>query len=121
MAGALFEGLVVGEAMKVFTVLGQRPELYFWRSHDGLEVDLLVRVGATFVPVEIKLTATPTVAHTEPLARITRLAGKRIGGPGVVVCRVREQRPLPSGHIAMPWQEFPAWLEARLRRGDGKT
>ena len=50
MGGALFEGMVVIEAVKTFANRGQRPDLYFWRSHDGLEVDLIIRVNGRLLP-----------------------------------------------------------------------
>ncbi|RMF86458.1 MAG: ATP-binding protein, partial [Nitrospirae bacterium] len=67
LGGPLLEGWVVAEAVKLFANLGRRPDLYFWRSHDGLEVDLLVGVAGRLLPVEVKLTATPTPRHTAPL------------------------------------------------------
>lgn len=114
MGGAFFEGLVLSEAAKVFTVLGRRPDLYFWRSHDGLEVDLLIQVGGRLLPIEVKLTATPTARHLQPLEHFRKLAGERATPTGVLVCRVGERRPLPGGHLALPWQEFPAWLREQL-------
>ena len=51
---------MIAEAYKVFTLHGKRADLYFWRSHDQLEVDLLLPLGGRLQPVEIKLTATPT-------------------------------------------------------------
>ena len=114
MAGALFEGLVVSEAVKVFTHAGRRPDLYFWRSQDGLEVDLLVPVAGRLLPVEIKATATPTARHAQPLDRFRRTAGSASAEQGLLVCRVQEPRPLPGGHRALPWSEFPGWLEERL-------
>jgi hypothetical protein len=116
MGAALFEGLIVAEAIKVSTMLGRRPEVYFWRSHDGLEIDLLVPLPDGLLPVEIKLTATPTLAHTGPLERFKRLAAGKSTREGVLVCRVAEPRPLPSGNLALPWQAFPAWLKKRLTR-----
>lgn len=114
MGGALFEGLVVSEAVKVFTNAGRRPELYFWRSQDGLEVDLLVPTGDGLLPVEIKSTATPTARHAAVLDRFRRAAGDSAATEGLLVCRVRERRPLPGGHLALPWQELPGWLADRL-------
>ncbi len=114
MGGALFEGLVVGEAVKVFTHGGLRPELFFWRSHDGLEVDLLVLLGGELLPVEIKSTGTPTGRHARPLDRFRQAAGAKAAARGLLVCRVPEPRPLPNGHLALPWHQFPAWLRERL-------
>ena len=42
MGGALLEGWVASEAVKILALLGRIPELFFWRSQDGLEVDLIV-------------------------------------------------------------------------------
>jgi predicted AAA+ superfamily ATPase len=110
MGGALFEGWVVSEAIKAFAAAGKRPELYFWRSHDGLEVDLLLHAGDRLVPIEIKLTATPTARHVQPLERFKQLAGDAAAPNGILVCRVGERRALPHGHVALPWHEFPGWL-----------
>lgn len=114
MGGALFEGWVVSEAVKAFALQGKRPELYFWRSHAGFEVDLLIRAADKLLPVEVKLTATPTSRHTQPLERFRELAGDTAAEHGVLVCRTAERRPLPHGHLALPWHEFPGWLEEKL-------
>ena len=102
MGGALFEGWVVSEAHKLFAAAGRRGDLYFWRSNDGLEVDLIIPVGDRLYPVEIKLTATPTIKHVEPLNRFRALAGQS-AQEGILVCRVNEPTPLPGGNRAMPW------------------
>lgn len=58
------------EARKAVAEAGRGPGLYFWRSHDGLEVDLLVESGAKLIPIEIKQTATPmTLEPSSALAR----------------------------------------------------
>ena len=116
MGGALFEGLIVSEAVKVFTMLGKSPDIFFWRSHDGLEVDLIIQVQGKLVPVEIKLTATPTEGHAGPLQRFKALAGRDAADTGLVVCRVKEEKKLPFGNIALPWEHFADWL-FRLLKG----
>lgn len=48
LAGPMGGGLPVGwvtEATKAFMALGRKPDLYFWHSHDGLEVDLLIVIS----------------------------------------------------------------------------
>jgi len=77
-------------------------------------VNLLLPLGGKLIAVEIKLTATPTAGHTEPLERFKALAGKRAAREGVLVCRVPAARPLPGGNVALPWHEFPRWLDGRL-------
>lgn len=114
MGGVLFEGLVVGEAIKAFTNRGLRPDLYYWRAHDGLEVDLLIRLGDRLQGIEIKLTATPTPRHLEPLDRFRSLAGDAAAEGGLLVCRVAEPTPMPGGNLALPWRRLPAWLDQAL-------
>jgi predicted AAA+ superfamily ATPase len=117
MGGPLLEGWVVTEAVKAFMALGRKPELYFWRSHDGLEVDLLIVIDGQLHPIEIKLTATPSAGHVEPINRFLAVAGKEANHQGLLVCRTETERALPNGHKAIPWQLFPSWLGQRLSKG----
>jgi hypothetical protein len=114
MGGALLEGWVVSEATKAFMARGRVPDLYHWRSHDGLEVDLLVMAGGRLHAVEVKSTATPGVGHVQPLDRFLNAAGDDAAPQGLVVCRTERPRTLPGGHLALPWQDFGKWLEDRL-------
>jgi hypothetical protein len=115
MGGALFEGLIISEAVKIFAAAGKNADLFFWRSNDGLEVDLIVQIGNQLCPVEIKLTATPALKHVEPLNKFITLAGKESAREGILVCRVEKPTPMPSGILALPWQEFPRWLKSKLK------
>ena len=114
MAGALLEGWVVTEAAKAFMALGRKPDLYFWRSHDGLEVDLLIVINGKLHPIEIKLTATPSAGHVAPINQFIAVAGDEACPQGILVCRTETERVLPNGHLALPWQAFPKWLRTRL-------
>ena len=114
-AGA--DRIVSNAAIKAFAARGQRPDISFWRSHDGLEVDLLIRDGPRLHPVEIKLTATPTARHLEPLNRLKALMGTEAAEQGLLVCTCDAERPLPGGNLAMPWQRFPAWIAGLLGEG----
>jgi hypothetical protein len=102
------------DRFKIGALLGEGPDLFFWRSHDRLEVDLLLRLPQGLTPVEIKLTATPTTRHTASLNRFKPLAGKDASGASRLVCRVAERRPLPGGNEALPWREWPGWLYEQL-------
>jgi uncharacterized protein len=82
--GALFENLVVMEALKLRLNRGLRPELYFYRDARGNEVDLIVRDGRTLVPIEIKSTATFTPEFHRGLAALRRDLEATVH-PGAVV------------------------------------
>jgi len=58
LRGALFENWCVTELMKVRLNRGLRPNLFFWRNHIGLEVDLVADHGSTLLPIEVKAGAT---------------------------------------------------------------
>jgi len=116
MGGAFFEGLIVSEAYKLFAAEGKNPDIFFWRSNDGLEVDLIIQIENKLFPVEIKLTATPTSKHLEPLNKFAVLAGKTFVDKGILVCRIDKTRPMPSDNVAMPWSAFPEWLESVLKK-----
>lgn len=114
LGGALLEGWIVAEAAKAYMARGRKPDIYFWRSHDGLEVDVLLVLDGRLYPVEAKLTATPSAGHVEPLRRFIRVAGGESADSGLIVCRTPQARMLPGGHTALPWGAFPQWLEERL-------
>jgi predicted AAA+ superfamily ATPase len=115
MGGALFEGWIITETVKAFTNKGKKPDIYFWRSHDGLEVDLIIQTGAKLIPVEIKLTSTPTLKHLEPLNKFKTLAGNMSAKTGILVCRTDKIASLPHDNLAIPWNKYSAWLADTIK------
>jgi hypothetical protein len=53
--GAIFENLVVSEVLKKKFAEGKKPEIYYWRSQSGIEVDLIYEENGSYIPCEIKL------------------------------------------------------------------
>ncbi|OGP61162.1 MAG: hypothetical protein A2V65_12490 [Deltaproteobacteria bacterium RBG_13_49_15] len=89
MMGPLFETLVVSEWVKAFYHRGERPELYYWRSKTGLEVDLLIDRNGRLYPLEIKATATLLPGHAESLLKWKELANEAADG-GVIVANIEQ-------------------------------
>lgn len=116
MGGLLFEGFLVSEAVKIFAMRGQKADLFFWRTHDGLEVDLLISIGNQLLPVEIKLTATPSPKHMDTLNHFKQLMGGGTPSLGILVCQVGKITPMPSNNLAIPWNQFPQWLQKEISR-----
>lgn len=54
LKGQLFETFVVTEYLKMFYNKGSEAPLYFYRENSGLEIDLLIQLGAELLPVEVK-------------------------------------------------------------------
>lgn len=69
--GAIFEGFVASEVVKSQVHRGRRPEIYFFRDEQGLEVDFLVpgKSGSVSL-VECKASRTVTPAMALPMVRL---------------------------------------------------
>jgi len=105
MAGPLFETAVVAELAKLFYHRGLPPALWYWRSRDGWEVDLLVELHGKLYPVEIKSSATPRPAHAEAVVRWRALAGDKAGS-GLLLTQAEEASALVPGVRAIPWSRL---------------
>ena len=113
--GSLFEGFVAAEIIKSQTHRGARPELYFFRDEQGLEVDfLLPRKKGGIELVECKATRTATPAMAGPMQRLaeafrrSRPSGSEIGMTLVHQGSARES-PTPTiapGVVARAWTDF---------------
>ncbi len=77
-AGPLMESFVVMEVRKQATWSGQRPEMFFFRTHDGMEVDVLLENAAgQVVGIEVKASASPQKADFRGLAFLRDVLGER--------------------------------------------
>lgn len=70
-AGALFETFVATEIVKSQINASRRRELYYFRDHQGLEVDFVVSSGAQLTLIEAKASRTLTPAMAQPLVRLS--------------------------------------------------
>jgi predicted AAA+ superfamily ATPase len=43
--GALFENLVISEIIKSQIHAGRRPDVYYWRDSNGIEIDCIIEKG----------------------------------------------------------------------------
>ncbi|MEW6513510.1 MAG: ATP-binding protein [Pseudomonadota bacterium] len=78
LRGALYENLIIADALKSFCNAGNRPELYFYRDSHGNEVDLLIRDEGTITPVEIKSSSTFNPDFLKGIRHFRAVAGDRI-------------------------------------------
>jgi hypothetical protein len=73
VTGPLLETFVVGEAWKWLKTTGQTAELGFYRTHGGLEVDLMIATPNGLWGIEIKTAR--RLGHSE-ISSLRRLAGQ---------------------------------------------
>ncbi len=74
--GALFECLIISDFYKQYYNLGLEAPLYFWRDQNGrIEVDCLIDLGTSLVPVEIKSSETITNGFFSGIKHWSEVAG----------------------------------------------
>lgn len=98
--GASFEGLVIEELAAWAEDNLVRPEVWFWRTQAGAEVDLLLCHGRRRVPVEIKLGAAVEPRALAGLRQCLSDLGLR---RGFVVTTGEERRSIGSSIEILPW------------------
>lgn len=100
--GASFEGLVIEELVAQASYRLVRPEIFFWRTHAGGEVDLLIVEGQRILPVEIKLGSGVDHYSIAGLRQCMKDLGLRRGW---IVTTAKERRRLSAGIEIIPWTE----------------
>ena len=77
LGGPPLETAVIAEISRSLTHRGIEPQLYFWRTSAGAEVDLVVDTGETLIPIEIKLSSSPHRAMARGIEAFRRDHGPR--------------------------------------------
>ncbi len=101
MSGAIFENFILAEMIKTFVHRGEEPNLYYWRTADGSEVDLVVDTGVKLIPVEIKQTETPHPKMAREILAFQKIFESR-AGRGYVIHPGKIALPLEKNVIALP-------------------
>ena len=105
MGGAIMETAVLSEIVKTLTHRGVDPQVYFWRTSAGTEVDFVIEVGGKLVPVEVKLSATPRPGMASSI-RILQKDFEKTALPGYVVHPGAVRLPLGPGVTALPFADL---------------
>ena len=101
MGGALFENLVVSDLYKSYLHRGEEPELYYWRTAAGSEVDLVIDTQTGLIPIEIKLSETPRPEMAKEI-RAFQQDFKEKSLPGYVIYPGNMVLPLGQGVSSLP-------------------
>ena len=84
MNGAFFENFVIMELRKSWLHNGKRASFFFYRDSNFKEVDLLIKEGTQYFPIEIKMSENPDVSMIKAFDNIK--GGSFTRGPGAVIC-----------------------------------
>lgn len=58
LRGGLFENLIISDILKTYYHQGMIPQVYFWRDSQGHEIDCLIEISASLIPIEVKASQT---------------------------------------------------------------
>jgi predicted AAA+ superfamily ATPase len=105
LGGAILETAVLLEAVKAFVNRGEEPQVYFWRTSAGVEVDLVVETGGRLIPIEVKLSATPRPATANAIRTFQEDLGDKVG-QGYVIHPGDVRLPLTPKVVALPFGEI---------------
>ncbi len=102
MAGPLLENFVVAELFKQRGWSNERPDVYFFRTHGGLEVDIVLEgSGGRLVAIEVKASASPRRRDVRGLEYLRDALGDRFVR-GVLLYTGQEVLPFGERIWAMP-------------------
>jgi predicted AAA+ superfamily ATPase len=110
--GQIFETYAFGEIYKGFVNAGRKPPLYFFRTNDKKEIDLLMERDGVLFPIEIKKSAHPNSSDTKSFSVLDPVAStdlpaelmvfKREIGTGSVICMADDTYPINKSAWALP-------------------
>ena len=92
MAGSLLENYVISEIIKSYWHHGYEAPLWFWRTKEGHEVDLIIEEEGKLFPVEIKMSMTPDINMTKSILQLKKLSNDV--GKGAIICLAESGYPL---------------------------
>ncbi len=100
MNGAIFETYVFAEILKSYWNNGKEPNIYFYRDKDQREIDFIFETNGKLYPVEVKKTATPSLANIKSFSVLESL--KKPIGEGAVICLYKDLLPLNKNVNLIP-------------------
>lgn len=111
LAGALFKNFVIQETVKYFFNRGLRPNLFYLRTHNNVEVDLIIENNLELYPLEIRLTKTPHIGMAAPIKRFKKIFSELKIKAGKIISLTDHDIPLMENISAIDLNSYLKWLE----------
>jgi len=106
MAGQIVENAVAADVHKGLSHRLVGGHLWFYRTHAGLETDLIVDIAGSLVPIEVKASGTASHRWARTLERVREDLGPERTAPGFVVHPGQVKSPIGKGIIAVPFRDM---------------
>lgn len=100
--GAHLENLVLGDLLAWRDTRTRRPEILYWRTATGEEVDFVIEVDRRLVAIEVKATERPTVGDAKHLRSFREEYKGRVRTALLLHAGDRVEWMAP-GILAVPW------------------
>lgn len=100
----LFEQYIGIELVYLSQLYSQQAKIRYWRDAAGPEIDYIVDIAHSYIPIEVKWTDKPNFSDAKHLVKFfndypeTKLA--------YIVCRTPRRYQVAENIIALPWQEL---------------
>ncbi len=96
ISGSIWENHVLVELIRTFYNRGERPSFWFWRTHKGEEVDILIERAGRFTAIECKLNQNPLVRDTRGIEALVNFYGSEKVSASYVACPTNHTHPLKT-------------------------
>ena len=110
VVGQIWENHVVMEVIRHYASQGYVKPLWFWRTAQDEEVDLLVEEGGRFIAIEAKFAEHPAPASPRGMTALSRFYGPDSLTKRLVACRAPNPYPLGEEATAIPGSAVGEWL-----------
>ncbi len=111
--GELFEQFIGVEILKIIRAFAPQARLYYWKDHNGPEVDYVIEYNRQYLPIEVKYTQSPSFNDARHLATFSE--EYPCLHPALIVCRTENPKQISENVIAIHWQTIPAMLQQLLQ------
>jgi len=100
--GILFEHAVILEIIRRTRALGGNFKVCFWRTSGGAEVDCVIDLGTSVIPIEIKASKSVAPSEIKGLKIFLKDYGK-VAKHGFVITMGDRKEKLAENITALPW------------------
>jgi hypothetical protein len=101
LSGAFLENLVLLGLLAWRETASPRPEVHYWRTRQGREVDFVIESGRRLLPIEVKAAREVKVSDAAPVEAFLN-ERPRSAPFGVVLYSGGEARPVTARVLAVP-------------------
>src|SRR5206468_3807937 len=100
--GSHLENLVLSDLVAWRELVSPRPNILFWRTVNGEEVDFVIERGSRLLPIEVKASTRPTHGDIRHLTTFREQYGRAVRG-GILLHAGSETFWLAKEILATPW------------------